>query len=600
MASLSKFVLKAIGAGPLSDPPILRPALATPTNNGQESVDGDAVRVDIDNEKRSNEKQSNEKQSIDVSVVAGTTVIEASQAIWGRKGRWLVIAGLCLLMIVYEVDNTTVSIYRTYAVSEFQELSKSASVGIASTIIFAVAKPPIAKLSNVIGRGATYLIAVGFYILSYVLMASAHSFNVFAASSIFYSLGQSATNLMSDVVIADLTTARYRAFGIAISFSPFLITPWTAGFIVESVVSPGGIGWRWGIGMFAILMPFCASFIIATLLYYQVRARRQGLTPTIRISLHEFCSQIDLGGVILFSGGLALLLIPMTLAAATPSNWKTPWIIALVVLGAVLLAVLPFYEHYLAKHPVVPPHYFANPTISLCCLLIALDSMSFSITHGFLYLWATVARGMSVRDATFFSYSNGVMQCLTAIVTGLIIAKAKRYKWVCIVGATVRLIGYGVMLRLRGSDNSLGELFIVQIIQGLGSGMVGLTLLLPAQIVVTHAEMPQVTALVICFSFVGSSVGSCIAGGIYTETIEPLLRRYLGNSVTAETVTALANSITGVVPDWGTPERTAVNLAFSQVMKYMAYAALGPATLAFMASTFMTDFELPERNNLVE
>lgn len=142
-------------------------------------------------------------------------------------------------------------------------------------------------------------------------------------------------------------------------------------------------------------------------------------------------------------------------------------------------------------------------------------------------------------------------------------AKTKRYKWVCVSGAIIRLIGYGVMLRLRGSQNSIAEIFIVQLIQGIGSGMVGSTLLIPAQIVVSHAEMPQMTALVVCFAFVGSSVGACIAGGIYTGTIEPELWHYLGSGATAESVAALANSITGIAPEWGTPARTAVNLAVS-------------------------------------
>ncbi|KAI0376778.1 MFS general substrate transporter [Hypomontagnella monticulosa] len=592
MMSLAKTLLGAIGAGPFDEPPAHRPVAAPDHVQGPgEDVNADPTHEDADTEKGA---------MANVTVETGTATIEAAQAIWGKKGRWLVIAGLCLIMIVYEIDNSTVYIYRNYASSEFNELSKLATLSTASTIIFAIVKPPIAKLSNVIGRGGTYLIAISFYLLAYIVMASATTFNAYAAGSIFYSFGQSATNLMNDIVIADLTTARYRAFGIALSFWPFLITPWVAAFIVDSVTSATGIGWRWGIGMLAIILPFCASFIIATLLYYQTRAQKQGLAPRAKISLYEFCSQIDLGGVILFSGGLALLLIPMTLAATTPSSWKTPWIDALIALGAVLLIILPFYEHYVAKHPVVPPHYFANRTVFLCCMLIALDSIGFGATHTYIYSWAIAARGLAARDATFFTYTNGVTQCLVGIITGLAIAKTKRYKWVCVLGGVIRLVGYGVMLRLRGADNSLAELFVVQLIQGIGSGMVGSTLLIPAQVVVSHAEMPQMTALVVCFSFVGGSVGACIAGGIYTGTIEAQLWHYLGSGATAEMVTTLANSITGVLPAWGTPDRTAVNLAFTEVLKYMTYAAVGPSALAFIGSLFMPNFELPDKNNLVE
>lgn len=425
-------------------------------------------------------------------------------------------------------------------------------------------KPPIAKLSNVVGRGPMYAITISFYCLSYVLMAASKSFGMYAAGLMLYFVGQSGTNLLNDIVIADITTARWRALGIGISFWPFLVMPWTSALIIDNVTSPDGIGWRWGIGMLAIVMPFCASFIITTLLYYQGKAKKEGLAPKARISLYEFCSQIDVGGVVLFSGGLALLLLPLTLAATTPSQWQTPWIIGLLVAGMVLLIALPFYEHYLARNPVVPPHYFANRTIGLCLLLIAMDNVGFSATHTYIYAWVTVAKGLGARDATFFTFVNGVTQCLVAIVAGVAMLRTGRYKWICVLGSVVRLVGYGVMVRLRGSENGTAEIFIVQLIQGIGSGMVGTTLLVPAQVVLPHREMPQVTALVICFAFVGGSIGSCIAGGIYTNTLQPALWKYLGSGTTAETVAALANSINGVVPDWGTPERVAVSYAVSQ------------------------------------
>ena len=169
-----------------------------------------------------------------------------------------------------------------------------------------------------------------------------------------------------------------------------------AAFIVDSVVT--GIGWRWGIGMFAIIMPFGASFIIITLLYFGRKAKKAGLVIPRRITLYDFCSQIDLGGLILLSGGFAMLLLPITLAATSPSRWSTPWIDAVIALGAVFLvginiasyilltdytrqiALLP-YEHFVAKNPIVPPRYLKNKTIVCACLLGAFDSMGFSATH---------------------------------------------------------------------------------------------------------------------------------------------------------------------------------------------------------------------------
>jgi hypothetical protein len=136
--------------------------------------------------------------------------------------------------------------------------------------------------------------------------------------------------------------------------------------------------------------------------------------------------------------------------------------------------------------------------------------------------------------------------------------KTRRYKWMLMGAACIRLIGYGVMIRLRGSDNSKGELFTVQLIQGIGSGIIQTAVVVSAQINVPHAQMAQITALVICCSFLGISIGSSIAGGIYTNTFKDQLREQLGSEASAALVNSLYNSIVGVLPDWGSPERVAI------------------------------------------
>ncbi|KAF9873697.1 siderochrome-iron transporter [Colletotrichum karsti] len=581
-----------------------RPEVQAPDEEADDDITASAEPRDVE----AGGKKDHELDDHDVDdklrgsgpVESGVGTIQAAQAIWGKKGRWLVITGLAIVMIVYEFDNTTVAIYNNYATSSFSALSKLATLGTASGIVFAVIKPPVAKLSNVMGRGETYIMTISFYVLGYILMATSKDFNSYAAGAVFYTVGQSGTNIMNDIVIADITTARWRGFAISFSFFPFLITPWAAAFIIEDVTRPGGIGWRWGIGMFAILMPIGGAFIIATLLYFQRKAEKEGLTPSQKMTLYSFCSQIDLGGSTLLSAGFAMLLLPLTLASGSASAWRTPYIIALIILGGIVLIALPIYENFLAKHPIMPPHYFRNRTIVLCLFLIASDSIGFSCTHTYLYSWSTVARGFAARDATFFQYTNGVVQCLMGILAGLAMAYTRRYKWLLIAAAGIRMIGYGVMLRLRGADNSVAELFVVQIIQGLGSGIMQLSVLVPAQVVVPHREMPQITALVICFSIIGGSIGSCIAGGIYTNTFKPALYKYLGDGASTELIDSLFDSIVGTAPAWGTPERTAINHAFSDVMRSMVYTAVGASAPALVLAWFLPNFELPDRNNLVE
>lgn len=97
---------------------------------------------------------------------------------------------LPLIVFASELDNSTVYIYNNYSTSQFNALSKLATLSTATTIIFAVIKPFIAKLSNILGRGQTLMITISFYLLAYILMASSTSINAYAAGMVFYSVGQ--------------------------------------------------------------------------------------------------------------------------------------------------------------------------------------------------------------------------------------------------------------------------------------------------------------------------------------------------------------------------------------------------------------------------
>lgn len=343
--------------------------------------------------------------------------------------------------------------------------------------------------------------------------------------------------------------------------------PWVAALIVDSVVD--GIGWRWGIGMLAFIMPVCSSVLIATLFVFQRRAKRLGLVPqTKRPSIHEFFALIDGGGLVLLCAGFAMFFLPISLASTTPSNWRTSWIIALIVLGAVLLIAFVPYEKYFASHPILPSRYFRNATIVLAVSIAFLDNLCFAATHTYLYAWVVVAHNYTAEKATFFNYLNGVVQSLVGMIVGLLVYKLRHYKWVLFVATVVRTVGYGVMIRLRGANNSDAELFLVQAIQGLGSGAVQMICLTAAQIVVPHVELAQISALVLLAAFLGSGVGASVAGGIYTNYFLEALRTHMGSGTSEATIQAIYESITStLLPAWGTLQRVTANDAYSDVMR---------------------------------
>jgi len=176
---------------------------------------------------------------------------------------------------------------------------------------------------------------------------------------------------------------------------------------------------------------------------------------------------------------------------------------------------------------------------------------------------------------------------------------ARRYKWLIMSGVVFRLIGYGVMIRLRGANNSLAELFIVQVIQGAGSGIIQTAPLVAPQLVIPHNQVAQMIAVVWTFSYLGSSLGSTIAGTIYTNTMRESLIHCLGANASMELVDSLYNSITGTLPAWGSADRTAINDAYSDVIRYITYAAIGVSVPPIIMTWFLPNLEIPKDTNVL-
>jgi hypothetical protein len=178
-------------------------------------------------------------------------------------------------------------------------------------------------------------------------------------------------------LISDITTPRWRGFALGMAYFPFLITPWVSAIIVGKVVGEGDIGTHFSVSLpapmflksnfmrarktikyfktypltFSVIqvgdgvlecsrsvsgccvlrvgflltnlsvMPFGSSFIIGALLYYQGKAKKMGVLKSQKMTIYEFFSQIDLGGIIFFVVGFACFLLPFTIAASESKGW---------------------------------------------------------------------------------------------------------------------------------------------------------------------------------------------------------------------------------------------------------------------------------------
>ncbi|KAM3581079.1 hypothetical protein VKS41_006524 [Umbelopsis sp. WA50703] len=546
---------------------------------------------------------------------SGVSKIEAAQAVWGKKGYIFLLVGLGLASYIYSLDGVTTYQYLSYATSSVLDHSLTGSVTTAGAIIIAVGKPFMAKLADYIGRGETYIVVTVFYVVGYILYASANNIDQIAGGQIIYSFGYTGLQMLTQIVLADVTTLRYRAFAGAVLSMPFVINTWISAEITEGVL--GGGGWRWGYGMFAILVPVCLAPVIGSLLWAQTKAKKLNMLqltsdPNKNLFKHPLKAmalankEMDVPGLILIAAALALILLPLGLAPTASNGWNTPSMIAMIVVGCLLLPVFAIWECVFASRfgytAIAPLRFFKNLNIAAACFIGFFDFVSFYLQYTYQYSFVYVVKTeWSFRDLTYFSSTQTIALCVFGLLAGVILIWFRRPKWLLFGGLLIRLLGVGLMIQSRGALGSDVELVWCQLLQGIGGGFASVITQLIAQALVSHADVAVVTALVLLLTEIGNSVGSAIATAVWTSEMPSQLAAHVPTT-NATLLAELYGSVTTIATyPAGDPIREGVITAYSNVMRNLCIGATVVAIFPPIIALFcVSDITLDNKQNKLD
>lgn len=535
----------------------------------------------------------------------GVKKVEAAAKVYRGRTKWFLYLGIALASYIYSLDGTTTWTYLSWAQSSFGKHSLIASIQVAQSIIIAVGKPIVAKLADVTSRPVAYTSVLLFYVIGYIVIASAKNTNQIAGGIVVYAMGYTGLQVLTSIIVADITSLQYRGLVQGLTSAPFILNAFVSAFISESVLGPTFSGWRWGYGMFAILIPAALSPLILTLFWAEHAAYKRGYlerekSAPLDEKIKRAIIDIDVLGLLLLSAGVALLLLPLTLANNAKGRWHNPSMIAMIVLGPIFLIAFGIYEWKFSPKPLAPGRFLKNPSVVIASLIGFFDFVSFYLTYTYLYSFVYITQpSWSVRELTYFANTQSVALTVFAIMAGVIMRFTHRYKWLLVFGLTVRLAGVGMMMHSRGARGGAAELVINQVIQGFGGGIASLTTGVGSQASVPHRDVAIVTALVLLVTEIGGVVGNAIAGAIWSNTMPGQLRKHLPG-LSDEEVTTLFGSIiaVGTYPE-GSPERNGAIAAYDEVMKRMLIAAVVIAVIPLILSFFMPNWYLGDTQNAV-
>ncbi|WVF72017.1 hypothetical protein IAT40_006829 [Kwoniella sp. CBS 6097] len=534
---------------------------------------------------------------------SGVAGIEGLHEVY-KEGKWFwaLWGSIFLLSYVYSLAQSTTPLYTQFATSSYDSHSLLGTIGTITTIMAGVVLPFIAKIADLFSRPTAISACLVLYVIGYAVIAGSKNVETVAAAQVISTLGSTGIYFMQGIVIADLTSIRWRgAFQGCLSL-PFVINAFVGADIAADIGAFSENGWRWGYGMFCILIPVTLLPILFVLYAGQAKYRASHPKPasahyqSLIQALRYHWTRVNGPGLILLGGSFVLILTPLTLGGSASNGYKTPSLIAMFVVGGVCLFAWGIWDIRFAKYPIMPRHIY-KWTYLACVAVSFIYYMSYYSIMSYLPSWVYVVKDQFTdKQYTMFCNIPGVGLTLFAAPAGFAHAYFRRYKYQQIFGIGFLCVGSG--LSFRATQNPTDAILVSsQIVYSMGSAVVMVSAGIGSQGSVPHKDLAIAIAIIALWSQIAGGIGSAIAASIWNRVLPQKLERYLGDTHNATEIADIFGSI--LVARIAEP-RDAVITAYNETMHVLAAISLGIIFLALVAGFFAKDYVLTAAHNLIE
>ena len=458
----------------------------------------------------------------------------------------------------------------------------------------------MAKIANVFGRLEAFTFSVFVYVIGYVQMAGSNNVRTFASAQIFYSAGSTGLQILVQIFIADTSDLLNRALFSSLPDVPFLITVWVGPPIANSLLANST--WRWGYGIWSIVLPVAFLPLALSLFLNMRKAARMKMVPespwkgkTVMGRLKTLWYDLDVMGLLLLSGAISLVLIPLTLAATAKSGWHNASIIAMVVIGCVCFVVFPLWESSLklAPSPFLSLRLLTNRNVLVGCTIgFFYFAVFYTSIQPYFSSYLQVVQAESVAAAGHVVNTFSFTSTVSSICISLIIKYTRHYKYYITAGSCMYLLGVGLMIRYRSESSSTSQIVGTQIAVGIGGGLVNVPAQLGVQAAVPHTDVAAATAIFLTIVEIGGAVGSAVSGAVWTANLPKKLALYLPPSAQADATMIFGNLTIAKSYMAGSPERAAINRSYQETMDILLIIAVCLSAPLIPLSVMMKNYKL--------
>jgi EmrB/QacA subfamily drug resistance transporter len=350
------------------------------------------------------------------------------------------------------------------------------------------------KLSDIYGRKPIFMIGIVIFLIGSALSGLSQNMGMLILFRGIQGIGAGSLFPVALAVIGDLFTPQERGkyqglfgavFGIA-----FVAGPLIGGFLTENV------GWHW---IFYVNIPIGIVALIVI----------QRLLPTVKTP--SATRNFDLIGGAIFTVAMVFLLVGLTNKQF--GEWTEPTVGGFILVG-IIGTLLFILAESRAKEPIIPLQLWKDRTYSATMVSVFFAAFAFFGAIVFLPRWFQVVEGFSPTNSGLAALPLMVGLIGSSILSGLIVARTGRYKWL-IVGSVV-VMGFAVLLMTQlTKDTTVAVVWLWMFLAGVGVGPTFSVPTIVIQNAVPFRQLGVATSNLTFFRQIGGTISLAFVGTIF-------------------------------------------------------------------------------------
>ena len=435
---------------------------------------------------------------------SSTVVEDYEQPRFSQRETLLTMFGVLMVMLLASLDQTIVSTAMPRVIADLHGFDRYTWVSTAYLLTSTVMVPIYGKLSDLFGRKPIFLFGVVVFLIGSALSGASQSMNQLIAFRALQGIGAGALMPIAIAIVGDLFTPRERGKWQGVTGGVWgisaIIGPTLGGWITQNA------SWRW---VFYVNLPIGIAALLVLIF----------LMPTLRGRAKEI--SIDYVGAALLVLGTVPLLLGFTWAGSQ-YDWLSPQIFSLFSIAFISLASFIVYEAWLERRggqPIIEPSLFKNSIFSVSTLITTIFGMALFGGIFFIPLYVQGVVGSSATSSGLILTPLMLTSVAGSIVSGQLVSRLGRYKWIAILGMLVSVAGVVLLARLNVNSTN-NDVLVAMLVLGLGLG-IGMSLY---TLIVQNAlptKIGQSTATLTFFRQIGGTIALAAMGSVMTAAYLP-------------------------------------------------------------------------------